>query len=182
MNKNPLSNWWAIILNGVIAILYGLLALFAPANTLNVIVKYFGFVVLIIGVAMMIGVINNYRKQQTYAGDLVSSILAIALGAILAFYTSEAIKIFVIIIGVWSILLGAGLFVLYAQIQANSGSKNTILITGFLALALGIILFFTPLQSASVMVFITGALSLIVGIILISMAVVVKNSLKQTGS
>jgi len=106
MKPNFFINWWVFTLNGIIALLYGLLAIFAPSDTLQVIITYFGVVVLIIGVAILIGAINNAKKGYAYISDLITAIVGISIGAVLAFYTTEALKIFMFIVGGWAVLIG----------------------------------------------------------------------------
>ncbi|MCF6169729.1 MAG: DUF308 domain-containing protein [Bacteroidales bacterium] len=175
MKSNLFVNWWVFALNGVIALLYGLLAIFAPVDTLKVIITYFGIVVLIIGAALLIGAISNARKGYPYFSDLISAIVAIALGAVLAFYTSSAIKIFMYIVGGWALLVGIVQLVMLARDETPPGSKKSLLVNGLVTLGFGILLFFTPLGTASALVWISGILAFIIGIMLIVLGMQMKN-------
>ena len=92
MKSNPFSNWWSLALSGLIAILYGLLAFYNPGEMLKNIVSILGIIILIVGVAMLIGVINNIKNKQPYVADLIWTIVTLAVGAILTFYTTTTSK------------------------------------------------------------------------------------------
>jgi len=175
MKPNFFINWWVFTLNGIIALLYGLLAIFAPSDTLQVIITYFGVVVLIIGVAILIGAINNAKKGYAYISDLITAIVGISIGAVLAFYTTEALKIFMFIVGGWAVLIGVLQLYLLLSEELTPGSKKTLLINAIITLAFGVLLFFTPLESASVLVVLSGIMAFVIGIILIVVGLQLKN-------
>ena len=106
MKSKPLSRWWLLALNGIIAILFGIVAIFIPDTTLITLVMYFGIVILIIGIAMLWGAINSLRDNLPYFTDLITSVVTIVIGALLTFYTSKSLTIFVMIIGSWAVLVG----------------------------------------------------------------------------
>ncbi len=175
MKQNNNGNWWTLAFNGIIAILYGLLAIFVSEKTLLAIVMYFGIVILIIGAAMLFGVINNMKNKQPYAADMAISIITLIIGSLLAFYTQKSLEIFVIVIGSWAILLGIFQLYLLSNKNFTKSTKNTFLINGLLTLAFGVILFFNPFESATIMLMFSGILAFVFGIILIAISMKVKN-------
>jgi uncharacterized membrane protein HdeD (DUF308 family) len=175
MNTKRLSNWWLLTLNGIIAIVYGIIAIFIPSATLVTLVMYFGIVILIIGFAMLWGAINSIRDKLPYATDLVSSLITIAIGALLTFYTSKSLTIFVMIIGSWAVLVGIIQLYVATKSELLPGEKNTLLINGIITLVFGIILFFNPFESAKFLVVISGILAFIFGIVLIAISIRLKN-------
>jgi len=181
MNSKPLSNWWLLTLNGVIALLYGIIAIFVPDTTILTIVMYFGIVILIIGVAMLWGAINSIRDSLPYITDLLISLITIAIGALLTFYTSKSLTIFVMIIGSWAVLVGIVQLYLATKAELLPGEKNSLLINGIITLIFGIILFFNPFKTATILVIISGILAFIFGIVLIAMSIRLKNIEKVIG-
>ncbi len=174
MNSKASTNWLALAFNGIIALLFGLMAIIAPSNTLQIIVMYFGIIMLIVGIAMFFGVYNNMKNQRSYSTDLISSIVTIALGIVLTFFTKQSVEIFVVIIGVWAIILGIVQLVIMMNIQSSS-DKRILLINGLLTLLFGIVLFFVPFGTASIFVVLIGILAVIIGVILIALAIKLKN-------
>lgn len=180
MSPNPFSNWWSIAVNGIVAILYGILAIFIPGETILTIIIWFGIVVLIVGIAMMIGVINNIRNKLPYGTDLVWTIVTIAIGAVLTLYTQRSIEIFVIIIGAWAVLIGVIQLYLMTKLDPADKGRNTFLINGVLTVIFGIVLFFNPFASAKALLILTGIIAFIIGIVMIIISFKMKSLSKIT--
>ncbi len=180
MSSKPLSNWWLLTLNGIIAILYGIIAIFFQ-DVIEKLVMFFGIVILIIGLAMLWGAINSLRDNLPYITDLIISLITIVIGLLLTFYTSESLTIFVTVIGIWAVLVGIVQLYLATKTELLPGEKNTLLINGLITLIFGIILFFNPFKTATILVVISGILAFIIGIVLIAMSIRLKNIEKVIG-
>lgn len=175
MNSNTyVINWWVLAFNGIIALLFGLLAIFSPLDTLKVVVMYFGIVILIVGLAMLFGVYSSMKNKLNYGTDLISALITIALGVVLAFFTEKTLQVFVIVLGIWAIMLGIGQLLIRSSL-VNKGDKNFMLYSGLFTLAFGALLFFNPFSMASIFVVIVGVMSALIGIVLISFAFKLKN-------
>lgn len=175
MKTNSYSiNWWVLAFNGIIALLFGLMAIFSPIDTLKIIVTYFGIVMIIVGVAMLFGVYSSMKNGLNYGTDLISTIITIGLGVVLAFFTEKSLEIFVIVVGVWAIMLGIGQLIIMASLQSK-GDKRFLLFSGLFTIVFGLLLFFNPFASASIFVVLIGVMATLIGIVLISFAFKLKN-------
>jgi len=173
--KTDISQRWAMLMaNGIIAVIFGVLAIFVPKPTLITIVTYFGVIILLLGIAMLAGVISNYRNGMHYGTDLAEAILLLIVGLLLTFYTRQSLKVFVIIIGSWAVLIGIVQFYFAFKVKPELKGKNTLLINSGLSLIFGIVLFFNPFKAAVFFLVLTGILAIVVGIILIILAVKMK--------
>lgn len=168
------GNWWILAFNGLIALLFGLLAIFSPIDTLKVVIMYFGIVMIIVALAMLFGVYASMKHKLEYGTDLISAVVTLVLGIVLAFFTERTLEIFVIVLGIWAIMLGIGqLFIMSAL--SSKGDKRFMLFSGLFTLAFGILLFFNPFAMASIMIVIVGVMSSLIGVVLISFAFKLKN-------
>lgn len=175
MNSNTYTiNWWVLAFNGLIALLFGLMAIFAPLNTLHVIIMYFGIIMMIVGIAMLFGVYSSMKNKLNYGADLISALITIGLGVVLAFFTGKALEIFVIVVGIWAIMLGIGQLIIMSSLEGK-GDKRFLLFSGLFTLIFGILLFFNPFAMASIFLVIVGIMAVIIGLVLISFAFKLKN-------
>ena len=175
MDSNTFStNWTILAFNGLIALLFGLMAIFAPIDTFKVIIMYFGIVMLIVGVAMMFGIYSSMKNKLNYGADLISAIVTIGLGVVLTFFTSKSLELFVIIIGIWAIMLGIGQLLIMKGLESK-GDKKVVLFSGLFTLIFGVLLFFNPFTMASIFGIIIGIMAAIIGVVLISFAFKLKN-------
>ncbi|NIA11453.1 MAG: hypothetical protein GWP10_17435 [Nitrospiraceae bacterium] len=175
MEHHLYNKWGLLATNGVIAILFGVMALFIPGPTLLTLVTYFGVVILLLGLSSFVGVILNIRNRLPYLFDLLESLVIIGIGILLTFYTRKSLEVFVIIIGSWAILLGIGQLYLAIKISPELNSKNALFINGGISLIFGLILYFNPFQSAKFFLVLSGLLALAIGLILIILALKLKN-------
>ncbi len=175
MKSNSYSiNWTVLAFNGLIALLFGLMAIFAPLDTLKVIIMYFGIVMIIVGIAMMFGVYSSMKNKLNYGTDLISAIITIGLGIVLTFFTEKTLEIFVVVVGIWAVILGIGQLLIMANLESK-GDKQFLLYSGLFTLIFGVLLFFNPFALASVFVVIMGIMSTIIGVVLISFSFKLKN-------
>jgi uncharacterized membrane protein HdeD (DUF308 family) len=175
METRLFNSWSLLAINGVIAILFGVMALFIPGTLLLTLVTYFGIVILLLGISMLVGVILNIKNDLPYGVDLVESIIILAIGVLFTFYTKTSLEVFVIVIGSWALLIGAGQLFFAFKINPELSSKNTLLVNGAISLIFGFILFFNPFEAAAFLLVISGILSLVMGTILIVIALKMKN-------
>ena len=175
MNITHLFSWPQIALNGAIALLYGILALFVPGATIIGILMYIGIFILIIGAILLISAIQKIGKKLPYFGDLIWSVLVLIVGGLITFNTQKTLEVFVIIIGVWAIILGISQFIIVAKVRLSPYEKNITIVNAIITLIFGIVLFYNPFQSAKFIVVISGILALVIGTLLLVLAFKIKN-------
>lgn len=167
MKKQITRNWWTFTLNGLLAIFYGILALFAPEETTVVIAKYSGLAILLAGLIMLTIAVNRIRHKLSYGILLTQSIMTIVLGSLILVYTQQTISFFITMIGLWAILIGILLLVILVNLGNELANKNMLLVNALVSLLFGIILLINPYNSAQALVVLSGILAIGFGIILI---------------
>jgi len=170
MNIEHLFSWPQIALNGAIALLYGILALFVPGTTIIGILMYIGIFILIAGAIMLIAAIRKIRKKLPYFGDLIWSLLVLVIGGLITFNTQTTLEVFVVIVGVWAIILGISQIIIVLKVKLSPYEKNITLVNAIVTLIFGLVLFYNPFQSAKFIVVISGILAFIVGTLLLVLA------------
>ena len=179
MKTNLQKNWWVLTMNGILAVLFGGLALFATEAMLLSISMYFGLLVLVGGVILLLGAFDQNRKKKNYTLILTEGIISIILGILIMIYPGQTLKLFLIFIGVWALLLG--IFKIYIAIAMRKIIKfwYIMIIGGLLLLGIGFLLLLNPAYVAGFVLQVVGAIFIILGIILIYYSFAMKN-LKTT--
>ena len=98
MTKKSYSNWWFLALNGIIAIVFGLLLLFFTQEAIANLVFVFGLIVLASGIAMLVTGIINMKGRRKAGMLLFESIVTIAIGTIIMFDPEHSLKFFLIVV------------------------------------------------------------------------------------
>ncbi len=175
--KNKIKHYSiTLLINGLIALLFGALAVLLPKATIVVIVKYFGIVLLIGGASGLWVSINNMKHDKDYLSSLVSSIVSIVVGIILVFNTQLSLEIFGIIIGIWALVIGAVQLFIALKLLETGRYKNLLLINSIITLIFGLLLFISPFGTILILTRVIGVMALIFGAILFFFAISIRSS------
>ena len=167
------SNWSIFLVNGLIAILFGLLVLLAPEKIVTL-TKYFGFLVLLGGLIMFFISFRNMQAKKSYLLLMSEAILAFLVGAVIAFYPGETLQIFLIMIGIWATIIGLLQIILSVQMRKKVSNHEMFTINGVITLVFGLLLFYNPMGSIKVLFTVIGLLALVAGVLLVYLAFKVK--------
>lgn len=159
------SNKSLLIINGLIAVIFGVLALFVSEQTMLTLVRYFGLLFIVAGVIIFLIAYNKKNKQQNPTTQTIQGIIALFVGLALLIFTRQSIMLFFIIIGVWAVIFG--LVKLYMLVKTKPSRQDVyILVLGsLLSIVLGVLLFLNPYKIAALMITVVGLLALVVGVL-----------------
>jgi uncharacterized membrane protein HdeD (DUF308 family) len=166
MEPKPFKNWWFLALNGIIFALFGLLLIFNTVEFIRTLVMYIGFGFLAMGIILAIAGLNRIMKDRSAAMILFEAIAGIAIGLLLVIFPDRSWELFMILIGVWFIVIGIIQLIVLVNGKALA-NKNGLLINSLLTIVLGVLLFFNPLDWGAFFGKLIGVLSLLFGVALI---------------
>lgn len=178
MEKRRFKNWGFLAINGLVCILLGLLLFTFTQEFLETVILWFGIVVLASGVGLMISGINAIRKERGATLVLIESIAAIAIGLALIFYPGFSLALFLVLIGVWAIIIGIVQLVVLFSLKEVLANKTLLLFNALLTLLFGILLFFNPFEWAAFMGKIIGIFAILMGSLLIYIAFAIRTTIK----
>lgn len=174
MEQQGKKNWWFLVINGVIAILLGIFLLFFDKDQIQVLMIYIGIGILVVGAILLFTAIRNIKINKHASMLLWESILTLVIGLIMVLFPTFSLKFFLIIIGVWAVIIGIVQLAILVHIKEKLKSKNVLLINGLLTIVLGVLLFFDPITTAGFLLKILGAFAVIFGILMIYFGFVLK--------
>ncbi|GAB2482606.1 HdeD family acid-resistance protein [Nocardiopsis aegyptia] len=157
-------NWWLVLLRGIAAIVFGVLALIWPGLTLVALAVVFGVYALVDAGALAY---VAYRSAPgSRAGLVVQAVLSALMGLIALIWPLAAIVALVFVIGVWAVLTGVAEIVAAVRLRAHITSEWLLIFVGALSVVFGLLLWFWPLEGAQAIVFVVGIYAIIFGIVL----------------
>lgn len=169
-------NWSFFVISGVIAILFGLLALFVPQATIIKLTLYFGILILAGGLILLYVAVKNIRANKPFGMFLIESILLLLIGGIIAFQPGETLKVFLILIGAWAILIGLLQVILAVRMKGVVARHGIFTLNGVITLIFGLLLLFKPMGTAAFLMAIIGILALAAGVFLIYLGIELKGA------
>lgn len=162
--KDQSDVWWVFLLEGIAAIIFGVLLVTHPASTLVVLVIFLGFYWLFVGVLELVRVFVD--KSMPWYWSLLIGILGIVAGIIVLNHPLFAAVVLPTAIVVWLGILGLVIGV-FAMIGGLTGGGVGSFVFGLVNFVIGLILLGSPLVAALAVPLVFGILLVVQGVILI---------------
>lgn len=168
------NHWWVILLRGIIAIIFALLAFLATGFTLKLLLIFLGIFLLLDGLLAIIGSFIAIGHKNWWL-LLLEGAISLGAGIIVFALPSITLLVLVYLVAFWAVI--TGLFEFLASIMATWAAPGKIFLglTGVLSVILGIIIFFNPAFSIVAAIWLLGIYALIAGLSLIFFSFKVKS-------
>jgi uncharacterized membrane protein HdeD (DUF308 family) len=163
--------WWVFLLEGIAAIIFGILLLTSPAQTLVAFVIFLGFYWLFVGVLELVRVFTD--SSVPWFWSLLIGVLGIVAGIIVLNHPLVSAVVLPTVLVVWLGILGLVIGV-FAIIGGFTGGGIGSFIFGVINFLIGLLLLGSPMAAALAVPFVFGILLLIEGVALIIWAFRVK--------
>ena len=163
--------WWLALLQGIVAIFFGIVAIFWPGLTLVALVYLFSAYILAWGIVEVINGFLSIRRRDTWWLNLLFGLIGLGAGIYLVRHPQVSFAALIIIIGL--VLVSRGLLDIMAAFLDKRGSTHRILslIVGAAAIIAGIVLLFQPEKGGVAFVWILGLYALIFGALTTALAI-----------
>jgi uncharacterized membrane protein HdeD (DUF308 family) len=158
-----MESWWAFLLKGIVAIIFGVLLIASPGATVKTLVIIVGLFALIDGLVNVIRAIVMMFRKERWGWTLAGGLIGFLLGAIIIRHQEFALSFVVILVGIWIILTGIVELAIAFDMPAKSG-RGFLAVFGLILVAVGIIVLLYPFGSAYALMVVIGIYAFIVGI------------------
>jgi uncharacterized membrane protein HdeD (DUF308 family) len=159
--------WWALVLRGAVAVLFGLIAFFSPGVTLVALVILFGAYALVDGIAGVILGIKEFGERERWWGTLLSGIVGIGAGIVTFLLPGLTALALLTLIAVWAIMRGILDIVAAIRLRHAIEGEWLLALAGVLSVAFGLLLIVRPLAGALAVVWWIGAYAIVIGAVLL---------------
>ena len=159
------EHWWVVLLRGVLAILFGILAYSWPGLTAIVLVTIWGFYALIDGI---FGVIAGIRGKWTSL--VVLGLLGIAAGVVALLRPGLAAISLLWVLAVWVIVAGAMQISAAIRLRKEVQGEWLWILSGVLMVGLGLVFFLFPGAGILSVTWLLASLAIVWGILLVMLA------------
>lgn len=159
-------NWWALLVRGIIAILFGILAFTWPGMTLAVLVLLYGSYVAIDGVFALVGAFRGGNVPRRWWLAAVGVLSLLAAFATFAFPGLTAF-ILILFIGSWALLRGIMEIVGAVQVRKLIDNEWLLVLHGFVSVLFGLLVLSMPGAGALALVWLIASYAIVAGILMI---------------
>lgn len=169
---------WSVV-RGVLAIVFGVVALVWPTQTAVVIAVLVGIFALVDGVVDLIEAIR-YRGAPGVSLRVALGVTSLVLGLIILIWPKTSLAVVAVLFAIWWILIGALQIVANLQIRKQAGSTWVWgAIAGALAVIFGGIVLFTPKVGVITVIWIVGIWAILFGLLLVFLGFQLRKAAKD---
>ncbi len=162
-------NWWLLLLRGIVAILFGLLAFAWPGITLLSLVILYGFYALLDGLFAILAAIKGGNVESRWWLILIG-ILGVAAGLLTFFWTGITALVLIMFIGAWALIHGIFEIVGAIKIRKEIDNEWWLILSGALSVLFGLMVLIMPGAGALALIWVIGAYAIIFGGLLVGFA------------
>jgi uncharacterized membrane protein HdeD (DUF308 family) len=172
--------WRFLVLRGVCAVIFGILAFVWPGATLGALVILFGAYALVNG-ALTLAVAFRAPQGTPGKGMLIFlGLLGIAAGILTFIYPGITALSLLAVIAWWAILTGIFEIAVAVKLRQQLTNEWLLILSGVLSVAFGVLLIARPGAGALSVIWLIGAYALLFGIMLLALAVRLKGAVSAT--
>jgi uncharacterized membrane protein HdeD (DUF308 family) len=170
-----------LALRGVVAILFGLAAIFWPGLTLVTLVYIFSAFILVSGIISLVTSIVEIGRDPYWFVSLVMGLLELAIGVYLVRHIGVSLATLILLIGI--VLVVRGILEIVRAIMNRSASTHRVLagVVGLVTLIAGLIVLREPVAGGVAFVWVLGLYALLTGTMLLAMASTARSALSTSG-
>ncbi len=175
MNEKKLAkHWWAILIRGIVAIIFAFLAFLATGLTLNLLIIFLGIYLLLDGLFAVIGSLMATNHKNWWI-LLLEGLVSIIAGIFVFALPATTLIILVYLVAIWAII--TGIFEFLASLMASWAAPGKIFIgvSGVLSVILGIVIFIYPLFTITAAIWLIGIYALLIGLSLVFFSLKLKS-------
>ena len=162
--------WWLVLLRGIAAIVFGILAWTWPIATVITLVLFWGAYALIDGVAALVGGWQAKDSGKPMWPIVLIGVVGIAAGIFTFVQPGVTAIALLLLIAIWAI--AHGVFEITAAIRLRKEIENEwlLILSGVLSVAFGALMILNPGAGALAVLWILGAFSVAYGALLVVLA------------
>jgi uncharacterized membrane protein HdeD (DUF308 family) len=165
------ENWWLLLLRGLAAIAFGVIAFFWPGITLLSLAYLWGAYALADGVLSLGAAITGHGGDTSSRWWLaLSGIVSILAAAVAFFWPGITALVLLMFIAGWAIAIGV--LEIYAAIQLRKVVENEwwLILSGLLSIAFGVVMFAWPGAGALAVIWTIAWYAIFFGCLLVGLA------------
>jgi uncharacterized membrane protein HdeD (DUF308 family) len=162
--------WWVLLLRGIAAIVFGVLAFAWPGLTLVTLVLLYGAFALVDGIISLIAAFTGGAKPVPTWWLIVIGLIGIAAGIVTFLWPGMTAILLVIFIGAWALVHGIFEIIGAIQLRKEIDNEWMLILSGVLSVLFGVVVLVAPGAGALGLIWAIAAYSILFGITFVGLA------------
>jgi len=164
-------NWGWIVVRGIAAVIFGVLALVLPGITLAALVLLWGAYALADGIIALIAAFRIRDRGKPFWALLVVGILGIAAGILTFIWPGMTAIVLLAFIAAWSLVMGIFQIIAAVRLRKSIEKEWLLGLSGLLSIIFGVLMLINPGAGALAVIWVIGAYAILFGVLLIALGV-----------
>lgn len=165
--------WWLVLVRGIAAVVFGILALVWPGLTVIVLVIFFGAYAIVSGIASLTA---GFRHGARSRGWLIGSGVLGILAGIVAFVWPGITSLALLwVVAFWAVFSGVSEIVAGVHMRKVIDNEWILIVGGILSVVFGILLIVWPGAGLITLAWLIGVFAILYGIAMAALSFRVKN-------
>ncbi len=160
------GRWWAVVLRGVIAVMFGVLAFAWPAVTLAVLVMMFGYFALADGLCSLVAAAGGRHREDRWVLAL-EGIVGIWAGVVTLRAPHVIAAVLVFFLSFWAMATGFLRIAAAFRLRREISGERWLAASGILSVLFALMLLIRPAVGAVGLVWIFAGYAMVMGAVLI---------------
>ena len=177
-----ITNWWALVLRGVVAILFGLMTFVWPQITLATLVLLFGAYAIVDGIFAIVAGVRAPREFARWWVLLIEGILSVIAGLFAFAIPGITALILLGLIAAWAIITGVVEIIAAIQLRKEISGEWILALSGIASIIFGVLLLLNPGAGALAVLWLIGAYAILFGILLVALGFKLRGLLHGTAT
>ncbi|WP_137872049.1 HdeD family acid-resistance protein [Rhodococcus sp. Q] len=173
--------WWLLLIRGIIAVIFGIVALVWPDVTVKALIVVVGIFWIIDGIVSAVRAIQARKVVMSWVWWLAGALVSVIAGVVLFVWPDLTALAFAYLMGFWAILVGILEVIGSFQVMANGGQWIGSMVAGALALIFGLILVIWPGSGITGLMWLVGIFAIAFGVLFIVGAFQVRSAARRAG-
>ncbi len=174
MLANLQKNWWLLLIRGILAIVFGLIAILSPGIVLVTLLFYFGFVAILSGIFLIIEGIAI--KSNDKGLRILEGLFSLVVGILFLLMPGFVLSFVMYFIAFWAIIGGILQIVHAVKLRNTIPNEWLAILNGIITLIFGILVLINILAGAHALIIVFGFYAIISGLLMISLSFKVKTA------
>lgn len=166
-------HWWIHLVRGVLAILFGLAALFWPGITLGVLVLLFGAWVLVEGALALASGFRN-RGETGWWILLLEGLAGVIVAACTFAWPLITAQVLLVLVALWALITGVLEIAAAIRLRREIAGERVLALVGGLSVLIGLFILVNPAAGALAVVWAIGIYAILFGALMVYLGVKVK--------
>jgi len=164
-------NWWLLVLRGVLAIAFGVIAFLAPGAALLAIAIWFGAYAFVDGILSIAAALSGHAPGGRWGALLIVGLLGIAAGVITFLNPAITELALLYVIAFWAVATGVFEIVAAVRLRRYIEGEWLLALSGVLSILFGVALVIMPLAGLLAVAWLVGFYAVIFGVLQLALGI-----------